>query len=68
MSFWMCKDCRKMVDNPSEICSCGCTEASDELLEMDMYEGWYYREVQKKEFWQKVAKELMKKLEILEKK
>lgn len=62
MSFWMCGECRKFVDYPAETCSCGCTEASDELLEMDMYEAWYYREVQKKEYWKSAAKSLMEKL------
>jgi len=67
MSFWMCKDCRKMVDNPAEECSCGCTEASDELIEMDMYEAWYCREKQKTDWYRAGFKAMRKRIEELEK-
>ena len=63
MSFWMCKNCERMVDNPREKCSkCGCTEASEEMLEMGTYEALYYREKQEKEYWKTAAKSLMEKL------
>lgn len=67
MSFWMCEKCEKMVDNPMKECpKCGCSEASDKLVEMDMYEAWYLREKQEKEYWKTAAKSLIQKLRKLE--
>lgn len=67
MSFWMCKDCGKMIDNPRTICQCGCSECSPDLIHMDHYEALYIRERQKRKFFEDVCDDLWSQLQELRK-